>query len=72
MASMNREQLDKLISDHFMYEATDDIEGVLRTFTEDADHELSVDRMVHSVERLNWVASTRDCFRISKESVSSR
>ena len=40
MGTMNREQLDKLITDHFMYEATDDIEGVLRTFTEDAEHEL--------------------------------
>ena len=40
MGTMNREQLDKIISDHFMYEATDDIEGVLRTFTDAAEHEL--------------------------------
>ena len=40
MGAKNREQLDKIISDHFMYEATDDIEGVLRTFTDNAEHEL--------------------------------
>jgi hypothetical protein len=40
MTTMNREMMDKLVSDHFMYEATDDIEGVLRTLTEDAEHEV--------------------------------
>jgi hypothetical protein len=35
MGTMKREQLDKLISDHFMYEVTDDVEGELRTFTDD-------------------------------------
>jgi hypothetical protein len=35
MRTMNRAQLDKLISDHFMYEVTDDVEGELRTFTDD-------------------------------------
>jgi hypothetical protein len=40
MGTTNREALDKIITDHFMYEATDNIEGVLRTFTEDAEHEL--------------------------------
>ena len=35
MRTMNRAQLDKLISDHFMYEVIDDVEGVLRTFTDD-------------------------------------
>jgi ketosteroid isomerase-like protein len=37
---MSRESMDKLVTDHFMYEATDDIEGVLRTFTDDAQHEV--------------------------------
>jgi hypothetical protein len=32
--------MDKLVSDHFMYEATDDIQGVLRTFRDDAEHEV--------------------------------
>jgi len=32
--------MDRVINDHFMYEATDDIEGVLRTFTDDAEHEV--------------------------------
>ena len=35
MRTMNRAQLDKLISDDFMYEVIDDVEGVLRTFTDD-------------------------------------
>jgi hypothetical protein len=35
MRTMNRAQLDKLISDHFMYEVIDDVEAVLRTFTDD-------------------------------------
>ena len=37
---MNRESMDQLINDHFRYEATDDIEGVLRTMADDAEHEL--------------------------------
>lgn len=40
METMSRESMDKVVNDHFMYEATDDIEGVLRTFTEDAEHEI--------------------------------
>jgi hypothetical protein len=40
MTTMSRESMDKVVSDHFMYEATDDIEGVLRTFAEDAEHEV--------------------------------
>jgi hypothetical protein len=37
---MSQESVDKIVNDHFMYEATDDIEGVLGTFTEDVEHEL--------------------------------
>ena len=40
MDRMIREQQDKIVSEHFRYEATDDIEGVLRTFAEDAEHEI--------------------------------
>ena len=40
MGTMSRENMDKVVNDHFMYEATDDIEGVLRTFTDDAEHEV--------------------------------
>jgi hypothetical protein len=40
MGTTNREQMDRVVSDHFVYEATDDIEGVLRTFTDDAEHEV--------------------------------
>lgn len=40
MKTMNRESMDKVVSDHFMYEAVGDIEGVMRTFTDDAVHEV--------------------------------
>jgi hypothetical protein len=32
--------MEKVVNDHFMYEASDDIEGVRRTFTDDAQHEV--------------------------------
>ena len=37
---MSREQMDQLVNDHFKYEATDDVEGVLGTMTEDAEHQV--------------------------------
>lgn len=40
METISRENMDKLINDHFMYEATDDIEGVLRTLTDDVEHQV--------------------------------
>jgi ketosteroid isomerase-like protein len=40
MSNMSREQMDKVVNDHFMYEATNDIAGVLRTFTDDIEHEI--------------------------------
>lgn len=40
METMSKEAMDQVINDHFMYEATDDVEGVLRTFTDDAEHEV--------------------------------
>lgn len=38
--SMTPEQMDQLINDHFGYEATDDVDGVMATLTEDAEHEV--------------------------------
>jgi ketosteroid isomerase-like protein len=35
-----REQMDQIVGQHFMFEATDDIEGVMGTLTEDAEHEV--------------------------------
>lgn len=35
-----REQWDQLIDDHFRYEATDDVDGVVSTFVENAEHEM--------------------------------
>ena len=37
---MNRERMDQLVNEHFKYEATDDVEGVLGTMTEDAEHQV--------------------------------
>lgn len=37
---MTREAMDKIVNDHFMYEATADLEGVLRTYTEDPEHQV--------------------------------
>jgi ketosteroid isomerase-like protein len=37
---MTREQMDQLVNDHFGYEAADDIDGVMGTLTEDAEHEV--------------------------------
>ncbi len=35
-----RRRLDRLIDDHFAFEAADDVDGVLGTFVEDAEHEV--------------------------------
>jgi ketosteroid isomerase-like protein len=32
--------MDRIIDEHFVFEATDDIEGVMSTLTEDAEHEV--------------------------------
>lgn len=37
---MTRQAMDKLIDDHFMYEATADLDGVLRTYTDDPEHQV--------------------------------
>src|SRR5262245_44029424 len=36
--SLSHEQIDQTINEHFMYEATDDVEGVLASLAEDAEH----------------------------------
>lgn len=38
--SMSREQIDQIINDHFMFEATDNVDGVLASLTDDAEHEI--------------------------------
>jgi hypothetical protein len=35
---MDRETMDRMVNEHFGYEATDDIEGVLATLTDDVQH----------------------------------
>jgi ketosteroid isomerase-like protein len=37
---MTREQMDRLIDEHFAYEAGDDVNGVLGSLAEDAEHEI--------------------------------
>jgi hypothetical protein len=34
------EQLDQIINDHFMFEATDNVDGVLGTLAETVEHEV--------------------------------
>jgi uncharacterized protein len=36
----SREVMDNIVNDHFMYEATADLEGVLRTYVEDPVHQV--------------------------------
>ena len=36
----SRAAMDKLLDDHFMYEATADLEGVMRTYAEDPVHQV--------------------------------
>ena len=38
--TMTREQMDEVVNDHFGFEATDDIDGVMGTLTDDAEHEV--------------------------------
>ncbi len=37
---MTPEQMDQIVNEHFGYEASDDVDGVLATLTEDAEHEV--------------------------------
>jgi uncharacterized protein len=40
MGTMSTEEMDRLVNEHFGYEAADDVEGVLATFGDDAVHEM--------------------------------
>lgn len=37
---LTREQMDRKIDEHFGFEARDDVEGVLATLTDDAEHDI--------------------------------
>jgi ketosteroid isomerase-like protein len=37
---INREQLDQIINDHFMFEAADDIDGVMGSLASEVEHEV--------------------------------
>ena len=36
--SLSHEEMDRVINDHFMFEATDDVDGVLASLTDDVQH----------------------------------
>lgn len=38
--ALTKEQMDKMIDEHFGYESRDDVEGVLSTLTEDVVHDI--------------------------------
>ena len=37
---MTRAQMDQVVNDHFMFEATDDVDGVVASLTDNAEHEV--------------------------------
>jgi ketosteroid isomerase-like protein len=39
-AAATREQMDRIVNDHFGFEATDDIEGVMGSLAPDAEHQV--------------------------------
>ena len=38
--AMSRAQIDQLINDHFMFEATDNLDGVMESLAPDAEHQV--------------------------------
>jgi hypothetical protein len=40
MRKMNQAEMDQIVNNHFMYEFTEDVGGVVSTLTEDAVHEI--------------------------------
>ena len=38
--SMSREQIDRAIDEHFRFEATDDVDGVVASLAEEVEHEV--------------------------------
>ena len=38
--AMTREQMDEIVSDHFGFEASDDVDGVMGTLADEAEHEV--------------------------------
>ena len=40
MNALTHEQMDRMMDEHFNYEANDDVEGVLATLSDDAKHDI--------------------------------
>jgi hypothetical protein len=72
MDKMSRQAMDKLIDDHFMYEATADLEGVLRTYAENPEHQVVGGRTARCAARRRSGVSTQACFLRSRASAQSR
>lgn len=67
--SMTPEQMDRLVADHFAFEAADDVDGVMGTLTEDAEHEVipSPVGALHDRERQReYYQMLFDCIQGSK------
>jgi hypothetical protein len=39
MSKLSREEMDRIINEHFQYEAQDDVDGVISALTEDVEHD---------------------------------
>lgn len=40
MSNLTREEMDRIMNEHFAYEAQDDVEGVVSTLAEDVEHDV--------------------------------
>ncbi|HYH01100.1 MAG TPA: nuclear transport factor 2 family protein [Terriglobales bacterium] len=40
MSNLTREEMDRIMNEHFAYEAQDDVDGVVSTLTEDVEHDI--------------------------------
>lgn len=40
LSTLTKEQMDRMIDEHFEYEGNDDVDGVLSTLAEDVDHDV--------------------------------
>ncbi len=56
---MLHDQYDQIINDHFTFEATDDIEGVLGSLTDDAEHHVVPPASAFSTIGGRFVTTTR-------------
>ncbi len=51
MRKMNQAEMDQIVNNHFMYEFSDNVDGVVSTLTEDAVHEIVGGPLGHCKEK---------------------